>query len=99
MGRGEKQQERAGDSTDKAGDQEWQQDSPGHIQVIAVCASARGHPRPQSKIVGGVGRNGRHADKEKRRKGNKTASTGDCVQGSAQNTSDEKEDAVIESQA
>lgn len=98
MRRSEKQQERAEDSTDEAGDQERQQHSPRNIEAVAVGAAAGSHARPKGKRVGGIGRNRGHADKEQRRKGDKTASPRNGIQGTAQDACAEKEDAVIESQ-
>ena len=79
----------------QAGDQKRQQYSPGHIQPVAIGAAAGGHAGPKRERVGGVRCNRRYADEQQSGKGQKTASTRDRVQSSAQDAGGKKEDGIV----
>ena len=92
------QQECPQDPAGESGQKQRQQYPARDIQPVAIGASAGGHAHPQGERVRGVGRNGRDADEQQRREGNKAPAPRHRVESAAQDAGEKKEDSMLQIQ-
>src|SRR5438876_1118222 len=69
--------------------------TPPNIQLLGISATARGSAHPERESVSGVGRDGRNAGKQERRKGHETSAAGDGVDSTAEGAGEKEEDGVV----